>query len=61
MFYIVDDFDRYFAGLCDSNNKTPIWKNCHTRAIPFVDMQSAISYTKERNIKFLGVEYIVED
>lgn len=60
MFYITDGCTRYYAGKCCSDNRTPVWKGHHTRALPFNEMKEAIDFAKSENIFFLGVEYIVE-
>ena len=57
MYYIVSNDQRYYAGKCCSDNKTPVWKNHHSRALDFETMEKALDFAKKENILFLGVEY----
>lgn len=57
MYYIISNDQRYYAGKCCSDNKTPVWKDHHVRALYFDTMEKALNFAKKENIFFLGVEY----
>lgn len=57
MYYIMNNEERYYAGKCCSDNRTPVWKNHHSRALEFGTMDEAIEFAKKEKIFFLGVEY----
>lgn len=47
MYYIINNEERYYAGKCYSDKRTPVWKNHSTRAMGFETMKEALDFARD--------------